>query len=235
MVHDIDVIVVNFFNQFVGRNVTFDKIAVQVTLMNLFRGAFIAALMCWAYFKHDKRIINPSLDWPRIVVGATLAIAISRLMQNHFPMRLRPRQEPALDFVIPDGLPEGRLEDWSSFPSDHAVMFGALALAIFLLDRRLGWLAIIWTIVVILLPRIYLGAHYPSDLVVGAVIGASIMAGIWLLPSPQFLQRGLLDLEDRHKGIVVAALFLFLYFCSTMFADVRVVVERLPGVLDLVL
>ncbi|MGH6912364.1 MAG: phosphatase PAP2 family protein [Geminicoccales bacterium] len=233
MVQEFDVAVVHFVNQFVGQSMIFDKVVAEVFMLPLFRGAVIASIVCWAYFSKYQRIINSSLDWPRIMLGTVLAIAISRLMQNYFPVRLRPRHDPALDFILPANVRIEQLRDWGSFPSDHGVLFGALALAVYFLDRRLGWVAIGWTILVILLPRIYTGAHYPSDVVAGALIGGLIMAGVWLLPSPQSLQRTLLYLEGHHKGVVVAALFLFLYFSSTLFSDVRGLVNLLPEFLDL--
>ncbi len=73
------------------------------------------------------------------------------------------------------------LSDSGSFPSGHAVVFFALATAVFILDRRWG----IWFFggaVVISLARIYVGVHWPLDVFAGALIGiASGLAIHYLL------------------------------------------------------
>ncbi len=57
-----------------------------------------------------------------------------------------------------------------SFPSDHAAMAFALAMAIFMVDRRWGWAFIVGAVMVSI-GRIYVGAHYPTDVLAGAAIG----------------------------------------------------------------
>ena len=61
----------------------------------------------------------------------------------------------------------------SSFPSDHAMIAGAFAAGLLLLNRRLGLIA---TLVALLLAfaRVYVGVHYPSDVAGGLAIGAAI-------------------------------------------------------------
>ena len=69
----------------------------------------------------------------------------------------------------------------ASFPSDHSVLAGAVLAALWLLDRRLGALA---TVVGLLLAasRVYVGAHYPGDVLAGLAFGAAVaLAGWWVL------------------------------------------------------
>lgn len=61
-----------------------------------------------------------------------------------------------------------------SFPSNHVVVAAAMTAALLLINRRLGVLAAVAT-VIMGLSRVYVGAHYPHDaaaaLVIGVVVG----------------------------------------------------------------
>jgi len=57
-----------------------------------------------------------------------------------------------------------------SFPSGHAAAYFALALAVFYLDKKWGWRFLIAAII-ICIARVYVGVHWPSDILVGAIIG----------------------------------------------------------------
>jgi undecaprenyl-diphosphatase len=68
-----------------------------------------------------------------------------------------------------------------SFPSDHAVMAGAVVAGLFLVSRRLGWLAAL-AAVVMAFSRVYIAAHYPQDVVAGLLVGAAVsLLGFWLV------------------------------------------------------
>ncbi len=66
------------------------------------------------------------------------------------------------------------------FPSDHAVMAGAVAGGLLLVSRRLG----LWTAVAAVLlafSRVYVGVHYPGDVAAGLGLGLAVALLGWLL------------------------------------------------------
>lgn len=67
-----------------------------------------------------------------------------------------------------------------SFPSDHATMAGAVAVGLWLVDRRLGMLATLAALVMAF-TRVYIAAHYPADVLAGLVLGGIVAIGTWLI------------------------------------------------------
>jgi membrane-associated phospholipid phosphatase len=66
-----------------------------------------------------------------------------------------------------------------SFPSNHAVMAGAVAAGLVLVDRRLGLVAAIAALVMAA-SRVWTGQHYPHDVAAGLTLGA-VIAGVGYL------------------------------------------------------
>ena len=71
-----------------------------------------------------------------------------------------------------------------SFPSDHATVAGAVAVGLLLTNRRWGIVAVALA-VVMAFTRVYVGAHYPSDVLAGLALGAivAVTGSIVLVPS----------------------------------------------------
>ena len=67
-----------------------------------------------------------------------------------------------------------------SFPSDHAAAAVAIAIVLFLTHRRLGAIALL-VAGLVCLARVYVGAHYPGDVVAGAAVGIGVA---WLACGP---------------------------------------------------
>lgn len=62
------------------------------------------------------------------------------------------------------------LESSYSFPSGHAAFFFAAAAAIYLIDKKWGWVFFVFGFL-ISMGRVAGGVHYPSDILGGAAIG----------------------------------------------------------------
>ncbi|WUV71091.1 phosphatase PAP2 family protein [Streptomyces sp. NBC_01478] len=69
--------------------------------------------------------------------------------------------------------------DWS-FPSNHATIAAAAAVALFFVSRRLGAVAAVAALAMAV-SRIWVGVHYPHDVVVGMAVGALLALGAMTL------------------------------------------------------
>ena len=67
-----------------------------------------------------------------------------------------------------------------SFTSDHATMAGAVAVGLLLVSRRLGAIAVA-AAVLMAFARVYVGAHYPVDVLAGLALGGGVAGLGWLL------------------------------------------------------
>ncbi|MFM0169395.1 phosphatase PAP2 family protein [Paraburkholderia sediminicola] len=140
-----------------------------------FKGLVLIPVLWWMWFQQDER-----REWRREMVLATLlsglvALFVGRLLTHWLPFRVRPvySAELHLHFAGSD-IKDALLTNWSSFPSDHAMLWMAVATGIYLVRRSIGVLAILYTVLFICIPRAYLGFHYPTDLLVGAAVGIGI-------------------------------------------------------------
>lgn len=76
----------------------------------------------------------------------------------------------------------------AGFPSDHATGSFAIAVAVLLRHRRAGWLALALATVVAV-SRVLVGAHYPGDVLAGALLGAGVALILWLPPTRRLTDR----------------------------------------------
>ena len=104
---------------------------------------------------------------------------------KHSVQRPRPSHDPVLsEQVHLVAKPDGTLYKGGpyGFPSSHAANSMALALWVILyLGERRKWLIIgmLCWVLLVSYSRIYLGVHYPSDLLVGWILGACWALVLW--------------------------------------------------------
>jgi membrane-associated phospholipid phosphatase len=128
--------------------------------------------------------------------AALVALGIGQLIGNLVD-RARPYETLANVHVLID-----RTTDFS-FPSDHATTVGAVAVGLLFVDRRLGVVAAV-AAVLMAFTRVYVGAHYPLDVLAGLALGGGVAAvgAVWLVP---LLQRLLTRVAHTPVGVLVAS------------------------------
>lgn len=203
----------------------------------LLKGGLFMAVYCWLWFESRGR----KQDTKRQTLIAMLmagfaALFIARALAHVIPFRIRPMYaDPLYRHPVYDVTPN--MENWSSFPSDTAALFFALAMGVFLIWRAAGALLLAYTTVWICLPRLYLGLHYPSDLIVGAWIGAASACLFWFLARTRLFGRWiggpLLRLEDRYPPIFYILAFPVVYEAGLMFGDARYALRHAAFLLKL--
>jgi undecaprenyl-diphosphatase len=135
-----------------------------------------------------------ALFWPRrraAAVRAMLLLGVTLLVTDQIVKRLVDRPRPFNTATVAARVIQVPAPTTTSFPSGHAAtaVAGAMAMA------RV-WPAARWTFailaVLIAFSRIYVGVHYPSDVLAGAVLGLAcawlVLAGrhpsTWSRPGP---------------------------------------------------
>lgn len=208
-------------NQYADRSRGFDQFVVQLSTTDLLKGGVVLGVLWWLWFssRPDLRDVRVRL-LATLAAGAVAALA-GRALADSLPFRTRPLHEPLLHFHLP--LTEGRdlLRDFSSFPSDHAMLFTALSVGVLFVSRRAGIFLLVWTFFVVLMPRLYLGLHYPSDLLAGMLIGALIACVLQLRGVRERLAMPFLAWLDRQPASFYTSMYLATLQVGTLFADVR--------------
>jgi undecaprenyl-diphosphatase len=141
-------------------------------------------------------------DLPRVTaalwapVGVLLAVGVNQLVAGAVAEQRPYAAMPRVLVLV------SRSSD-PSFPSDHAVMAGAVAAGVFLADRRLGLVAAALA-VLMAATRVYVGAHYPLDVAAGLALGAGVALASYLLLRPVLLRLVVLLTRTPLRPFVTA-------------------------------
>ncbi|SAL85770.1 PA-phosphatase like phosphoesterase [Caballeronia terrestris] len=188
----------------------------------LFKGVVPLAILWAIWFKPGNSSQSHREMVVAILCSALIAFLVGRLLALCLPFRVRPIYDPNVHLVFPGADEAGQyLRLWSSFPSDNAMLWMSVAVGIFLVWRLVGVLAILHCVVFICLPRVYLGLHYPTDVIAGAAIGGSTA---WLFTRAPLRRRfapQIVRFIDTWPAVGYMLAFLFFFELATTFDEPR--------------
>ncbi|MGW5399878.1 phosphatase PAP2 family protein [Streptomyces sp. NPDC003952] len=143
-----------------------------VTAWSTYGLALFALLMLVAWWR-ARAAADPART--AMVLAAPLVVVIAFLADTGIKSVFR-EQRPCqtLHTVTLEACPP--LGDWS-FPSNHAAIAAAAAAALWAADRRVAAIAVPAALLMAF-SRVWVGAHYPHDVVLGLAVGAVLA---WLL------------------------------------------------------
>src|SRR5271157_11598 len=140
----VDLSIYHFLSVFAGNRIL-DRLAGQEESNYLFKGEIGFVLYWYLWFKGGPDQERRRRAVIAIMIAAILSIIVARTIAFISPFRLRPNYDPTLVHpsysipLVPD------IENWSSFPSDTAAYFFALAFGLAYLLRRFAIPILLYT------------------------------------------------------------------------------------------
>ena len=159
-----DLFLFRTINQYAGRWPLFDNIGVFFAYyFEYFLIAFLVLLLLFRFGKYWKTVIFSFIS---AVLARFVFVGIIRWIWQ----RPRPFVENTVNLLV-------NYSAEPSFPSGHAAFYFAIATIVFYKNRDIGALFFSGA-VLICLARVFVGIHWPLDILAGAVIG--VLSG-WLI------------------------------------------------------
>lgn len=208
-----------FFSSLAAHHSAVTSVLAPLANSYFFRGQIVMLVLWWLWFYPASDRIARRQVLISTLLACVVGLAIGRTMVSALPLRVRPSDNPVFHFTVTPFSSPHVFE--SSFPSDHAILFVALACGIFLASRRAGAVVLAYVMAVICFPRLWLGFHFLSDLLAGAAIGAGC---VLLFNQPRIRSAvavPVLRLVDVKPHLFYTGLFFFSYQVAEMFDPFR--------------
>jgi len=159
-----------------------DKVMYTISMVVVWFPLYLAILI-YLGFRYKRKFLIIVLF---IIVAVTLSDQLALLIKNSVH-RLRPCHEPSIAGL--EHLVNGRCGGLYGFVSSHAAnAFNVALLSLMFIKKRWYTLSIIMWAAIVGYSRIYLGVHYPGDVLCGSILGALI----------GFTMYRLYDMTDRY-------------------------------------
>lgn len=217
----IDVGILQTLNEWAGRSPRFDRIVVMLESNSLLKTGLLVGLLWYAWYS-TRNQPETRRKVLRTLLAACIAIGLARAGQRLLPPRVRPVYDPALEFRVTEEFNRASHAEYSSFPSDHAVLLCAVAAGLWTISPVYGVVAFLWVLFFVFPVRIYLGLHYPSDILGGGLVGLAVMCLVSLdgIVTPRLVE-GMLNFEARRAAVFYTAAFVLTWQVADFFGDCR--------------
>jgi undecaprenyl-diphosphatase len=209
-------------NQFAGRSLALDKFVNHIVYLPLLNGGVFLAAYWWLWFEADETTVCAQRRHVvAALLGAIVIAGVSHLLKTLLQLHYLPLHYPDLGIRLPFVVALTPTNDVSSFPSTHAALFFSLSVPLWIRSRWLGAAAVVWTLLMICLPLLYLGWHWASDVVAGAVFGVTLMPPLCRLIGAIGLPDRVVRFSATNPPAFYAVAWLFALQFALLFGDVR--------------
>jgi len=131
----------------------------------------LLAAACWRVRHAEPRVLARALLGPvAVAVAYGVSEAVKLVVREERPCRSVAGAAPSIAPCPEPG-------DWS-FPSNHATIAAASAVAVVLVWRGTAWL-VLPLAVLTAFSRVFVGVHYPHDVAAGGLLGAVAVPVVW--------------------------------------------------------
>ena len=198
-----DASILRFLNQYSQVSSYFDYAVATVQENNLLKAGALMPILWWFWFRKGdettQRVCRSHLI--ATILGALVSLFVGRALATYLPFRVRPLYIDALAFKPPFGTDVSFFMSWSSFPSDHAALLCALASGLWFVSRWAGCVCFFYVFLGICGTRVYMGIHYPTDVLAGAAIGVGVAAWFNTERMRDWLARHALRLMEAKPAL----------------------------------
>ena len=200
-----------FFN---GSNSVFlDSVAITFTSGLTWIPLYVALL--YLVIKNSENMAQFGLIVASVLLCMLLSDGVAEYLVKPYVGRLRPSADPAVKYLI-DVVGNYRESTTFSFPSAHAANTAAVAVFFSLLVRNksLSVMLLLWS-VLNCWTRLYLGVHYPGDILVGflwGILSAVVSYGVYraiyfrLRPRLNYISSQYTSTGYNHEDIDIVLL-----------------------------
>ena len=218
--------ILSWLNQLAQRSPGFDSAVGMLSGATFLKGGLLMSVLLWFWFGKGEEQRRHRQVIVATAVACVLTIAVGRLLAFALPYRVRPLYNPELQFVVPYGF-SASLRGWSSFPSDHAMIFATMATGLWFIRPAVGVVAHVYAVLLIAAPRVYLGLHHPTDVIAGMLLGIAFGVAFNVEPVRVALARRPLGWVERFPSAFYALGFLATIELATMFNEMRALATSL--------
>lgn len=213
-----DLSILHWLNQYVQMSAGFNHVVKHISLNSAFKGLPLMLAFWYLWFSEKPSEFKHRHILILALLGAFIAMTVALVVNVAMPFKARPYVNDELGLTPLLGLPDkahSALFFVSTFPSDTSALFFAISMGMFYVSKRVGAAAMLYTLFVIALPRIYLRLHYPTDVIAGAAIGMlSVTLCLW---ADKKLKFG--DYFDYLVRRMPAVSYTLLFFVSYQIVD----------------
>jgi membrane-associated phospholipid phosphatase len=151
------------------------NLVIQSAIRNDILGGLWFGLALFVYWVQSAKNSQQQIQLRilTILLGSTLAILLTILAQAFISW------PPPVHYPDLGKLYIGALEpnyNTNCFPSQSVALYGSVAAGIYSINRRMGWVLWIFVTFFVALPRMFVGGHYVTDVLVSFVLA---LLGYW--------------------------------------------------------